>query len=117
MTNKILTLFISSLAVVGISSCGTPTTKVVTSNNVGLVVMPVGHKVIYVGGISYYYYGNSWYRRNNGRYIGCARPHGYNGSIGRHNNHYKNSVNRPVVRPVHRPVRKPVRRSVHRSNR
>lgn len=113
MADKILTLFIFSLAVVGISSCGTSTTRVVTSNNVGLVVMPVGHKVIYVGGVSYYYYGNSWYRRSNGRYIGCVRPHGYNGSIGRrhNNNYYKNSVNRPVVRPVHTPVRRSVRRS------
>ncbi|MDC0087999.1 hypothetical protein OAI07_00495 [Akkermansiaceae bacterium] len=45
--------------------------------------LPYGYQTVHVGGYPYYYYGNSWYRRNNGRYFRSSRPSNYNGSIGR----------------------------------
>ena len=45
--------------------------------------LPYGYRTVYVSGAPYYYYGSRWYRHHGGRYISCARPHGYHGSIGR----------------------------------
>lgn len=49
--------------------------------------LPYGYRTVYVSGAPYYYYGNRWYRHHGGRYISCARPHGYHGSIGRVHHH------------------------------
>ena len=46
-------------------------------------VLPVGYQTVWVSGAPYYFYGNSWYRRSNSRFIRSSRPIGYKGSIGR----------------------------------
>ncbi|BDS08235.1 hypothetical protein NT6N_32750 [Oceaniferula spumae] len=46
--------------------------------------LPYGYQTVHVSGNPYYYHNNVWYRRSNGRYIRCSRPHGYRGSLGGH---------------------------------
>ena len=53
------------------------------SYNYSYRVLPVGYQTVWIGGSPYYYYGNSWYRRSNSRFIRSSRPIGYKGSIGR----------------------------------
>ncbi len=96
MKIKLLSLSICLVGIVALSSCVVPPGGVVTSSSVGLSVLPRGYNTVYVGGSPYYYSRNSWYRRSGNRYIRCARPHGYHGSIGsnyssRYGSRYGNS--------------------------
>ena len=91
MKRKTILTTLSALIFLAIPSCYLPdpgyrsTTRVV-----GISSLPYGYRTVSVGGSPYYYHGNSWYRRNQGRYIRCNRPHGYHGSIGR-NYGYRNT--------------------------
>ncbi len=92
MNNKFISLLICSLAILSISSCVVPDGSLVNYSSVGLRVLPTGYRTVHVGGNPYYYASNSWYRRSNGRYIGCPRPYGYRGSIGSsYNGRYGNN--------------------------
>jgi len=83
MKKQILSLMTCSLVGLSISSCVYPDARVVSTSRVGLSVLPYGYRTIHVGGYPYYYAGNTWYRRSNGRYITTSRPSAYRGSIGR----------------------------------
>lgn len=82
MKNKFISLLICSFAILSVSSCVVPDGGFGNYSSLSLSVLPTGYRTVYVGGNPYYYVSNSWYRRSNGRYIGCPRPYGYSGSIG-----------------------------------
>lgn len=93
MKIKVVSLIICVISALSISSCVVPDGRLVTHSSTSLSVLPTGYRTVNVGGDPYYYARNSWYRRHNGRYIGCSRPHGYRGSIGSsyargYGNHY-----------------------------
>lgn len=82
MRNKFLALITCSFAVLSASSCVVPDGNLASYSTTSLSVLPTGYRTVHVGGNPYYYARNSWYRRSNGRYISCSRPHGYHGSVG-----------------------------------
>ncbi|MFK7911271.1 MAG: hypothetical protein AB8F34_11825 [Akkermansiaceae bacterium] len=46
-----------------------------------LRVLPHGYTRVTIGSTPYWHHGNRWYRHSGGRYIHCARPSGYRGSL------------------------------------
>lgn len=65
-----------------------------------LAVLPYGYTRVYVGSTPYWYHGNRWYRYSGGRYIHCARPHGYRGHSHYHHRHYTRPYS-SYSRPYH----------------
>ena len=93
---NVKTILMSSIALLILPSCVDPGYYAGSSYRSGsssYSSLPYGYRTVNVGSNPYYYSGNSWYTRNNGRYTSCARPHGYNGSIGRHSSYSSNRYN------------------------
>lgn len=99
MKTPLLLLSLSAVSLLLLSSCVDPNYYGgsayygSSSYSSSYTTMPYGYTTVHVSGVPYYYYGNSWYRRSGSRYISCARPHGYSGSIG-HSSRYS-SYRRP----------------------
>jgi hypothetical protein len=62
-----------------------------SDSDYGLTHLPYGYQTVSYGSQIYYNNGNSWYRRNGGRYHVCSEPSGYYNSYSRRRPSYQNS--------------------------
>ena len=90
MNFKLLLLLALASTPLAMSSCapiGVPYASAYYNdgyNDGGYVTsLPYGYQTVYVSSTPYFFYNNSWYRRNNGRYYRTSRPLGYKGKLGR----------------------------------